>query len=153
MGHHFAGTTRPTDVFARIVNGDRQVIAAAVLPGLRAGRALRHVIPAYLSNLADVIENPKFVGRAVNERWIVRVAFPFELRWHGLAGYEAPELFLAQLSQAVQVRRLFFHVVVCPVKPEPPVRTTVNSKRPSDRVPELSFAQFVMLREDFDAFG
>src|ERR1700756_2076412 len=51
--------TSPTFVKARILDEDRQVITAAVMAGLRAGRAATDVVPADLSHLAHLIQNPE----------------------------------------------------------------------------------------------
>jgi hypothetical protein len=151
--NHFLCATGPTDIFPRIVDGDRQVIAAPVLPGLGAGRTLRHVIPADPSDLANVVENTELVTRAGNERLVGRIPFSLKLRWHRLARDEPPQLFLAYLSQTLQVRHLSLQVVICSVKPIAPIRAAVDAKRAADRVSELARVQFVVLRKDFDSFG
>src|SRR6266853_6686199 len=48
--NHLFRATRPTNVFSRVLNGDRQVVAASVLSDLGTGRALRHVIPPDIPN-------------------------------------------------------------------------------------------------------
>src|SRR5713101_470970 len=153
--NHFFPATCPAEVLPRIFNGDGQIIAAAILSGLGTGRALRHVIQANLTDSADVFEDSKLPPRVVNERnsfagW---QAFSVKPRGHDLSSNEAPQLFFAHFAKPVQVRDLFFQIVVCPVKPVAPVCAAMNPKRPPDRVPKLPVAQFVVLGEDFDSLG
>jgi len=62
--NHLFRAACPTDVFPRVLNGDRQVIAASVLASLGTGGALRHVIPPDLPNLAYMVKDSKFVAEA-----------------------------------------------------------------------------------------
>jgi hypothetical protein len=52
-------------VEARILNQDREVIPAAIMAGLRAGRAAGEVIPADLSHLANVIQGTDLVVTSI----------------------------------------------------------------------------------------
>src|SRR5437660_1428539 len=90
--NHFLGATRPAEVLPRVFDGDRQVVASSILAGLGAGRTLRHVIPANLSNFAHMVQYSKLVTGCTNEgrRLVCRGAFSIKLRWHGFAGSEGP---------------------------------------------------------------
>src|SRR5438132_9229622 len=102
-----------------------------------------------------MVENPKFRSSgAYTPRHGVRTTRP-ALRFglHRFARDEALHLFFADLSQSLQICHLFFQVVLSSIKPEPATGAPVNSERPTDRVPELTRPEFVMLREDFDSFG
>ena len=152
--NHFSGAACPAQVFPRVLNGDRQIVAAAVLSRLGAGGTLRDIIPADLSNFADVIQNSELGAGSACEGFVAGDApSSFQLRRHGLAGYESPEPFFSQFPQPSQVRYLLFHVVVCPVKPVAPVRAAVHPEWSPDRVPKLALAQLILPWEDFDAFS
>src|SRR5882724_12046140 len=79
------------------------------------------------------------------------MAFSIKLRRHGFARNERLELLLAHFSKPVQVRNLFFQIVVRTVEPISPVCAAMNSKRSTNGVPKFSFSQLIVLREDFDS--
>src|SRR6266571_1132156 len=83
--NHFFRATRPAEVLPRVFDGDRQVVATTILTGLGTGRALRHVVPANLSNFAHMVQYSKLVTGCLNDRsrLVCRGAFPIKLRWHG----------------------------------------------------------------------
>jgi len=56
-------------------------------------------------------------------------------------------------AKAHQKGDLFFQVVVRTVEPIPAIRAAMNSEWTADRIPELLWHQFVVLRKDFDAFA
>src|SRR5437870_7555449 len=60
LADHLLGAASPALVKSRIVDSDRQVIPASVMPCLGARRASSHVIPAHLPNPSYMVENPKF---------------------------------------------------------------------------------------------
>src|SRR5437762_7040088 len=60
LADHLLGATGPALIKSRIVDADRQVIPASVMPGLRARRAASDVVPTHLPNLSHMVENPKF---------------------------------------------------------------------------------------------
>src|SRR5579875_2414346 len=58
LPNHFACATCPADVLARVVNRNCQIVATAVMTGVRARRAPGHIIPANFPEFcADVIED------------------------------------------------------------------------------------------------
>lgn len=101
--NHLFAAARPAEVFPRFLDRDGQVVAAAILPGLCAGRASRHVIPANPTNLSDMIENSEFATGSASKGngRPDRGRFSVKFRGYGPAGNEAVELLLAHFSQPI----------------------------------------------------
>ena len=59
--NHVSRAAGPADVLARVLDRDREVISAAVVPLFRAGWAAGHIVVPHCAELgADVIEDPEF---------------------------------------------------------------------------------------------
>src|SRR5579863_2534428 len=116
--YHFFATSRPALILARICNGDCQVISAVVAALLCAGGALGPVISRPLTCGSDMVQNAKFPPRGVIRRQF-NLRFRAEFLGHFEASDEPNHLGFCDLSQALQVVELRFHLVVCAVEPVP----------------------------------
>jgi hypothetical protein len=102
-----------------------------------------------------VIEDSKLPARRANGWNGLPAGTPcfVKLRRHGFARNEGAQLLVTHVAKPVQVGNLFFQIVVRSLEPIAPVGAAVNSKRPTNRAPEFSFSQLVVLGEDFDSLG
>src|SRR5215469_15138605 len=57
--NHFSRAACPTFVEARVLDQDRQIVAAPVMARLRTRRTTPHVVPPRSSHLSYVIQNPE----------------------------------------------------------------------------------------------
>src|SRR5690242_14095533 len=108
--NHHSCATCPAEVLSWVSNGDREIVAAPVLAGLRTGWTPCYVGPANLSNLAYMVQYPKLVTGWTKEpnRLVCRRTYFVKLRWHSFARSDYPELFFAHFVKAVQKCDLFF---------------------------------------------
>src|SRR5262249_30517939 len=57
---HLFGPSRPADLLLGLIPGNRQIVAAPVVPRCRTGWASRDPVPAALPPHFDVVEDAKF---------------------------------------------------------------------------------------------
>jgi hypothetical protein len=92
-------------VKARVFDQDGQVISTPVVPGLRARRTARNIVPADLSYASDVFQNAEFgpsVPALLSRLNISRQTWRQFRPRRFFADYELPQLVFSHFPQAVQ---------------------------------------------------
>src|SRR5215469_2829645 len=103
--NHFSRAAGPTFVKAGIFDQDGQVISTPVVPGLRARRTARNIVPADLSYASDVFQNAEFGSPipVLSSHWSASRQTWRQFRpQRFFADYELPQLVFSHFPQAVQ---------------------------------------------------
>src|SRR5215467_10426993 len=130
--NHLLSAASPTFVKARILNEDGQVIRAAVVAQLCAGRAATDIIPAHFSYFADMIQNPELRSSYPAPPLHSRVGLQSSLTprdRHFFAADESLQFTFGQFAQTVEVSHLRFQRVIGPIEPETAACPSMNPQR------------------------
>jgi len=152
--NHVSRAAGPADVLARVLDRDREVISAAVVPLFGAGWAAGDIVVPHCAELGvDVVEDPEFWPTHVSPHLPFSLRFWWsELRWDGLPGNQAGKLITGHLGKRNQVAHLLLKIFIGAVKPEALSCAPVNAQRPADGIAVPAGLQHIVLGEDLDSF-
>ena len=128
--YHVSRAAGPADVLARVVDRDREVISAAVVPLFGAGRTASDIVVPHCAELGvDVIEDAKFRPTHVSPYlWLSFRLWWSELRWDGLPRNQSRKLVTCHFGKRIQVTHLLLKIFIGTVKPEALSCAPVNAQ-------------------------
>ena len=137
--NHVSRAAGLADVLARVLDRDREVISAAVVPLFGAGWAPGHIVVPHRAELGvDVVEDPEFGPTRLSPylRFSLRLWWS-ELRWDVLPRNQSGELVTGHLGKRIQEAHLLLKIFIGTVKPEALSCAPVKPSGPRMALPYL----------------